>query len=142
MATSNDTGIAEDKSYYRLGNKATVFWDENQPENKKLLPGQVMELVNTNKVQDAKLSRGIIEVGEKEFHAYQESEKKRQHELQSNLSPEQKAVQVGTIEAQQILAQAEQMKADAEKANAEADAKVKAANETLKAAEETKGAKK
>jgi hypothetical protein len=109
------TQSGEETAFYKLGNKATVFWDENQPENKKILPGQVVELVNTKKVLDAAVRRGLIEVGEKELKAFQAAEAERQKKLASGLSPEQKDVQATMIQAKEILAQAEQEKADAEK---------------------------
>lgn len=70
-----------EKSYYKLGKQATIFWDPAQSENKKVLPGQVKELEVNESVENARINRGLIEVDKKEFESYEKDRKEQEEKL-------------------------------------------------------------
>lgn len=84
-----------EKQHYKLGPKASVFWDPTQPDgSKKVLPGHLVELEETTNVTEAVSTKHIVPATDKEVKEYKAKQAKEKSDAE-----QQQATDTGKGEA-------------------------------------------
>lgn len=120
MSQAEETPV---KSFYKLGKKATIFFDKTQPAPNKIVGKQVIELLETEAVSTALTYKHIVPAKESEYKEYQQQQEEKVASQPTIVLADVQAA------AQQVVADAEahaqgiKLDADQHKAAAEAEAK-------------------